>query len=220
MSNGQVTGVFDASQFQPRQAGEAHPVGDFDFTITGCEIKSTKDNSGGYFQVEFTSPRGSIIHRYNIWYNDPNDHTKSAKTVEIAHGQLSALCHATGVYKINWQNQGRELLQARGKMRVGYQKGEEPTEAKPQGGYVELKRVFDIHGNEPGKAPATAPQPQQAAPNGGWGQTTATGQAPINQGGQHSAPAWNNTAPAQQAEQAAPGWSQGQASKTPPWGAR
>jgi hypothetical protein len=210
MSNGPA-GTFDASQFQPRQAGEAHPVGDFDFTITGCEIKSTKDNSGGYFQVEFTSPRGSIVHRYNIWNTEP-------KAVEIAHGQLSALCHATGVYKINWQNQGRELLQARGKMRVGYQKGEEPTAEKPQGGYVELKRVFDIHGNEPGKVPAAASQPQQAAPNGGWGQTTATGQAPVNQGGQHSAPAWNNPTP--QPEQAAPGWSQGTASKTPPWGAR
>jgi hypothetical protein len=216
MSNGQVTGVFDASQFQPRQAGEAHPVGDFDFTITSCEIKSTKDNSGGYFQVEFTSPRGSIIHRYNIWNTEP-------KAVEIAHGQLSALCHVTGVYKINWQNQGRELLQARGKMRVGYQKGEEPTAEKPQGGYVELKRVFDIYGNEPGKAPVAAPQPQQAVPitqqKIGWGNTSE--QAPVNQGGQHSAPqqAWNNPAPPSP-EQPAPSWSQGQAPKTPPWGAR
>ena len=201
--NGQITGIFDASQFQPRQAGEAHPVGDFDFTITGCEIKSTKDNSGGYFQVEFTSPRGSIIHRYNIWNAEP-------KAVEIAHGQLSALCTATGIYKLNWQNEGRELLQARGKMRVGYQKGEEPTPEKPQGGYVELKRVFDIHGNEPGKAPAAAPQPQQAAgvlpmqqqPNGGWG-------------AQQAAPSAN-----QQPESSAQGWTQGQAPKTPPWGAR
>jgi len=217
MSNGQVTGVFDASQFQPRQAGEAHPVGDFDFTITGCEIKSTKDNSGGYFQVEFTSPRGSIVHRYNIWNTEP-------KAVEIAHGQLSALCHATGVYKINWQNQGRELLQARGKMRIGYQKGEEPTAEKPQGGYVELKRVFDIHGNEPGKAPATAPVPmggQHSIPNqtnppmaqgsnGGWG---------AGQQANNPTPAWNNPAP-QQTEQNPTGWSQGTASKTPPWGAR
>ena len=193
--NGQITGIFDASQFQPRQVSEAHPVGDFDFVITGCEIKSVNDNSGGYFQVEFTSPRGSIIHRYNIWNED-------SKSVEIAHGQLSALCTATGIYKLNWQNEGRELLQARGKMRVGYQKGEEPTPEKPQGGYVELKRVFDVHGNEPGKAPAAAPQPQQVAPiqqqpNGVWGPQ-----------------------PQQQPEPSAQGWTQGQAPKTPPWGAR
>jgi hypothetical protein len=214
MSNG-PTGTFDASQFQPRQAGEAHPVGDFDFTITGCEIKGTKDGTGGYFQVEFTSPRGSIIQRYNIWNTEP-------KAVEIAHGQLSALCHATMVYKINWQNQGRELLQARGKMRVGYQKGEEPTAEKPQGGYVELKRVFDIHGNEPGKASIAAPQPQQQPPmqqntNGGWGNPAQQpGQNPTHPQG---TPAWNNPAPQPDTSQAT-GWSQGAAPKTPPWGAR
>jgi len=42
---------------------------------------------------------------------------------------------------------------------VNYQKGEEPTAERPEGGYVEVKKVYDVNGNEPGKAPAQA-QPQ------------------------------------------------------------
>jgi hypothetical protein len=203
------TGTFDASQFQSSQAVALHPVGDFEFQISNTEIKPTKDNSGGYFQVEFTSPQGSIIQRYNIWNNEP-------KAVEIAHGQLSALCHAVGVFRINWQTQGAELRGARGKMRVGYQKGEEPTADKPQGGYVELKKVMDINGNEPGRAPAPAAQPQAAPPNGGgWGQAAA----PANQPQQGAQP-WQPGPSNQQTAQPHTGWQQGTAAPNPPWGGR
>lgn len=209
--------VFDANQFEPRQIGGGHPVGSkFDFEITHTEVKPTKDGSGGLFVVTFTTPAGQIDFRYNLF-------NQSAKAVEIAHGQFSALCRAVGRYQVDFNNDGAVLRGARGKLDVGYQKGEEPTAEKPEGGYVEVKRVYDAAGNEPGKAPAqpqTQAQPQQASqpqasqpmtqqPGGGWG---------------NAAPAGNGNAAASQPQPHGNGgaWQPGNAAPNaaPPWGAR
>jgi hypothetical protein len=211
-----VQGSFDASQYAPRQGGEAHPIGMYPFTITNTQIVPTKDNTGGVFVVEFTSPNGSIANRYNIW-------NQSEKAVQIAHGQLSALCHAVGVIRVDWQNEGAALRGAKGQMKIDYQKGEEPTAERPTGGYVEIKKVYDVHGNEPGKAPTNhapheihphappqqnpSPQTGNGAPmqqngNGGWG---VTQQQVATQGQQ----AWPGPAPQQQSTQpngAGPPW--------------
>lgn len=208
-----MQGSFDANQFAPRQVGEGHPVGIYPFTITDTKIVPTKDQTGGMFVVEFTSPNGSISSRYNIWNN-------SAKAVEIAHGQLSALCHAVGVFKLDWQNEGAALRGARGQMKIDYQKGEEPTAEKPAGGYVEIKKVYDVNGNEPGKAPAVAPQPQQQNPPsngaGGWGNGAAQAQ-----GTQNGQPPWPGPNPPVQTNQQnwQPGPTQGQTIPpgNPPW---
>lgn len=206
--------TFDANQFEPRQFGSAHPVGNkFDFEITNTEVKPTKDGSGGLFVVTFTTPAGQIDFRYNLF-------NQSAKAVEIAHGQFSALCRAVGRYQVDFNNDGAILRGARGKLDVGYQKGEEPTAEKPEGGYVEVKRVYDAAGNEPGKAPAqpqTQAQPQQTSQpaqnqpmtqqaGGGWGNQPMTQQAAQQPSQAPQNGAWQ------------PG--QGGADKAPPWGAR
>lgn len=201
----QMQGGFNANQFEPSQSGGGHPPAQrAPFQITSTAIKENSAKDGGFFEVEFTSPMGSVIHRYNIW-------NKTPKAVEIAHGQLSALCRAVNIYQIDWANEGAALRGGRGLMDVGYQKGEEPPDGK---GYTELKKVYDAAGNEPGKTAATqvAPQPQgqaqplQQQPGGGWSQ-------PAQQ-------------PAQQAPQAVPAtgqaWQPGGAAPAanPPWGAR
>lgn len=211
----QLQGTFNANQFEPNQGGQAHPVGlKFPFTITNTEIKENASKTGGYFQVELTSPVGSIKKAYNIWYKGENE----AKTVEIAHGQLSALCRAVNIYQIDWGNEGAALRSGRGMMDIGYQKGEEPTPEKPGGGYVEVKRVYDAAGNEPGKAPAqpqtqAQPQPQNPPmtqqPGGGWGQ----GQTNPNPAQQPAQPQQNSSGQAWQ-----PGGNA--AGTTPPWGNR
>lgn len=207
-------GSFDASQFAPNQGGQAHPVGKFPFTISHTACESYKDQSGGMFVVTFTSPSGEIKSRYNLWHTQGEN---AAKTVEIAHGKLSALCHATGVFKLDWQNEGAALRGARGMMEIGYQKGEEPTAEKPAGGYVEVKKVFDVNGTEPGKGPAPAAQPMQQAPQqqaNPWPNQPAqpaSQQAPMQQ-----QPNGGWQPPGQQ--QANPqGWTQGAASSQPPW---
>ena len=202
-----MQGSFDAQQFKPNQGGQPHPVGSkFDFHITNTEIVQTKDQQSGMFVVEFTTPAGSIVSRYNIWNANP-------KAAEIAHGQLSALCHATGVFRLDWQNDGAALRGARGKLDVGYQKGEEPTMDRPGGGYVEVKRVYDVNGNEPGRGPAPHPAvAAQAQP--AWGQP----QQPVQ--GHSPGPAWNGQSQPQPAPAASPapqGWAPGAGAASPPW---
>lgn len=225
----QMQGGFNANQYEPKQGGSSHPPAQkIQFTITGTEIKENKDKTGGYLEVELTSNMGSVIMRYNLWNQSP-------KAQEIAYGQLSALCRATNRYQLDWGNEGAALRGGQGLMDVGYQKGEEPTTEKPAGGYTELKKVYDLGGNEPGKAPAqnqpqTMQQPQQGQqpqngpapmtqqPGGGWGnqqqpQQQATQQQPQAQQGGFQQPSQQN--------QPGGAWQPGGgAQQTPPWGNR
>jgi len=227
----QMPGSFNANQFEPNQGFGIHPpVQKVQFQITNTEIKETAAKDGGYFVVEFTSPLGMIRHNYNIW-------NKTPKAVEIAHGQLSALCRAVQVYNIDWGNEGAALRGARGLMDVGYQKGEEPSADNPDAkGYTELKRVYDMAGNDPSRSasaqaaqntaqpnpaqqPSGAPMTQQ--PGGGWGNGQQA--QPANQ--QQPNPSWNSSGPVQtqtQPAQQGQAWQPGgqQAGGSPPWGSR
>lgn len=163
-------GVFNAQMYEPVQGGSKHPIGLFPFMIENTQIVPSKDEKSGMFRVTFKSPAGSIDNNYNLWH-------ENAQTVEIAHKQLSALCHATGRFQVNMANQGRELVGAQGTMEIGWQKNQEPGSEKggPNGGYVEVKKVMDTAGNEPGKSNAAPNQPQQQA---GWGTPQQPAQAP------------------------------------------
>ncbi len=228
-----MQGSFNANQFEPNQGGGGiHPPAQkVPFRITNTEIKENSAKDGGYFKVEFTSPMGVVFQNYNIW-------NKTPKAVEIAHGQLSALCRAVNIYQIDWSNEGAALRNAQGLMDVGYQKGEEPSPDNPNAkGYTELKRVYDMAGNDPskpGQAQQTQPQPVQQAqpqpmtqqPGGGW--SAPQGGQPVNtQPQQNGAPAgWNGPGaatqqPPQQAGQAwQPGQNGGAPAGNPPWGSR
>ena len=225
----QMQGGFNANQYEPNQGMSSHPPAQkIPFQITNVGIKENKDKTGGYLEVEFTSQMGSVIHRYNCWNQSP-------KAVEIAYGQLSALCRATNIYQLDWQNEGQALRGGRGLMDIGYQKGEEPSADNPNAkGYTELKRVYDQAGNEPGKTPAqpqtmqqpNQPQggsaPLQQQPGGSWGQSQPNQQQPAQQ-----QPNWQqggNPQQAQPQQQQAPqggAWQpSGGNQQTPPWGNR
>jgi hypothetical protein len=152
-----MQGGFDASTVQPDQGGQKHPTGSFPFSISNTSIVPNKSQNGGMFVVEFTTPAGTIDKRYNLWFTEP--HTDGQKqAIDIANKQLSALCHATGIFKLDWQNDGAALRGARGTLEVAEQIDKA---TKQPNGYVEVKKVFDASGNEPGKAPKAAPQGQQ-----------------------------------------------------------
>jgi len=236
-----MNGSFNANQFEPNQGGGGgHPPAQkAPFRITNTAIKENSSKDGGFFEVEFTSPMGSLIQRYNIW-------NKTPKAVEIAHGQLSALCRAVNIYQIDWSNEGAALRNAQGLMDVGYQKGEEPSPDNPNAkGYTELKRVYDMAGNDPSKPgqaqqaqlqaqPVQQVQPQQMAaqpmtaqPGGGWGAPNGS-QPQQSQPQQNGAPAgWNGQGGAiqQQPQQSTgqawqPGQNGGAPAGNPPWGSR
>ena len=209
---------FNANQYEPNQGMGIHPPAQkIPFTITGTSIVETKDKTGHMLVIEFTSPVGMVVNRYNVNNQNP-------KTVEIAYGQLSALCRAVGIYQIDGNNECAALRGGKGLMDVGYQKGEEPDPQFPdRKGYTELKRVYDVNGNDPSKPaaqqsqqnqPSGGPAPLQQQPGGGWGQQGG-GQQQANQ----QAPQPQQQAPQQQGGGAwQPGGGGG--NPNPPWGSR
>ncbi len=192
-----MNATFDAQQHEPRQVGGKHPPGNkFPFTITGTNIKDVKDGGGKkYFEVIFTSLAGSIKNNYNLW----ND---SKQAVDISVGQLSALCHVTGIFQVDFKNDGAALRGGKGLMDVSFQAGQEPSADKPEGGYVEVKKIYDVNGNEPGKGPATQT-------NNGFDQQQQTIEKPSVQ---HN---WGGNTASQ--DKPTGGWQQGTNETKPPW---
>ena len=200
----QLIQAFNAQQYDPTQGGGSLPVGRHPSIIESSEVKANKANDGGYLQLNVKLIDGpqtgaTGAYRLNLYHSNP-------QTAEIAHRQLSAICHCVGVFNVQDSGQLHNIPFI---IEVGLQKGEEAA----QKGYTEVKKVFDINGNEPGKAgqgaPAAQPQ-QQPAAQGGFGQQQPA-QQPAAQP-QGNAPAWGGGQPAQQQPQGAP------AGNAPAWG--
>ena len=196
----QLIQAFNAQQYDPTQGGGSLPVGRHPVIIESSEVKANKANDGGYLQLNVKLIDGPQMgttgaYRLNLYHSNP-------QTAEIAHRQLSAICHVIGVFNVQDSQQLHNIPFI---VEVGLQKGEEAA----QKGYTEVKKVFDINGNEPGKAgqgaPAAQPQ-QQPAAQGGFGQQQPAAQP------QGNAPAWGGGQPAQQQPQGAP------AGNAPAWG--
>lgn len=208
-----MNGSFDANQFSPEQGLGKHPTGKFPAVVSETSIEENTNKDGGYFSVKFTTQAGQIIKNYNLWTQSTDE--GKVKMVEIAQKNLSALCHATGVYKLDWQNEGAAIRGARCQIEVT------PQTKNPQ--YNEVSKVYDANGNEPGKAPAMAPQPQPGQLQGGWSQQ----QPPVPQ----TQPGWSpqqptpNPAPAPNAAapNTAPAWAPGPSAapgQAPSWASR
>ena len=224
----QLIQAFNAQQFDPTQSTGGLPIGKHPVIVDSSEVKPNKENNGGYLQLNLKiidGPQQGTVGAYRL-----NLYHSNQQTVEIAHRQLSAVCHVTGVFMLQDSAQLHNIPFI---VEVGPQKNDAQ--------YTEVKKVFDIQGNEPGKAghgqaaaqPAQAPagfapqqpaqQPHQPAAAPAWGQAPQQqpAAAPQQPAG---APAWGQQAPAQQPAQApapaAGGWQQGAAPAggNPPWG--
>ena len=231
----QLLQAFNAQQFDPTQGGGSLPVGRHPVIIESSEVKANKANDGGYLQLNLKLIDGPQMgttgaYRLNLYHSNP-------QTAEIAHRQLSAICHVIGVFNVQDSQQLHNIPFI---IEVGLQKGEEAA----QKGYTEVKKVFDINGNEPGKAgQGAAPaqpqaqggfgqqqpvqQPQQPQGGGAWGGQPAQQPAAQPQGAPAgNAPAWGQQPAqqpaAQQPAQQAGGWQQGGAAPAggAPWGQR
>lgn len=86
---------FNANDVEPQAAFEALPAGKYMAIITDSQTKPTKAGTGSYLELTFQVVEGEYKGRL-LWarlcLNHPN-----AMTVQIARGQLSAICRATGV---------------------------------------------------------------------------------------------------------------------------
>lgn len=205
----QLPDNLDTRNIPPQQGISTHPAGMFAFQITNTYLKDTpvkeQVKTGAMLVVEFTSDAGRIENRYNIV-------NPSQQAMEIAQKELSALTHAIGIFQVafpkkpdgtpNYEMAGHTLRGGRGKMEVAPQTDKE---GKPNG-YMEVKKVFDINGNEPGKGGGGAPMTQQA--NGSW----SNNQQPQQNNG------WNNQPPQQQPQNNPPPQQQPTQQQQPPQG--
>lgn len=173
----QLMNPFDATKFDPTQGVPSMPVGKHPVVIVDSEVAPTKDNTGGMLVLTLQIIDGPAkgqkgSYRLNL-YN------QSQQAVEIAHRQLSAICHAIGVFQVQDSQQLHNIPFV---VEVTLQKSPEAA-AK---GYTEVSRVYDRNGNEPGK-PVQGGPAQPAQGGGQWGGQPTAGQQQAPQGG---APAW------------------------------
>lgn len=195
----------DLRAIQPKQGGgEKHPPGIHDFVISNTFLQENSEKTGAMLCIEFTSPVGMIINRYNVINPNPD-------TVRISNEQLSALGHAINIFTLaypknpdglpNMQNAGINLRGGRGKMEIVPQMVKGADGKYTENGFMKVNKVFDVNGNDPCK-PGGTPQPQQG--NQGWSNgPAAQPQQQPNPAPQQTGWGNSNTAPQQQPQQQA-----------------
>jgi len=86
---------FNANTVEPSTDFEAIPAGKYLAVITESGMKPTKSGSGSYLELVFQIIEGEYRNR-RLWarlnLDNPNE-----LTVQIAKGELSAICRAVGV---------------------------------------------------------------------------------------------------------------------------
>ncbi|MBI5939841.1 MAG: DUF669 domain-containing protein [Caulobacterales bacterium] len=85
---------FDANQVEPSTGKDPIPAGKYVAAISSSEMKPTKNGNGQYLELEYQILEGEYKGR-KVWSRH-NLHHPNAQTVQIARGELSAICRAVG----------------------------------------------------------------------------------------------------------------------------
>lgn len=91
--------TFDATTVPPDKGYEPIPEGKYPVFVTNSAWETTKDGTGSMLKLDLEVFEGEykgrkLFARFNL-------KNKSDQAVKIAQGQLSAICHAIGVLKVN-----------------------------------------------------------------------------------------------------------------------
>lgn len=86
---------FNANDVEPAADFEPIPAGKYLVVITDSEMKPTKSGSGQYLELTFQVIDGP--HKNRKLWSRLNLDNPSAQAVDIARGELSAICRAVGV---------------------------------------------------------------------------------------------------------------------------
>lgn len=124
--------------------------------IVAVHKTDTNARDGWFFEFVLQivdGPNQGATGSYRLNYGN-----NSEQAVNIAIGQLSTLCHVTGVMMI--QHQMEELLNIPFRVIVVMQVGAEAAEK----GWTTIQDVLDIHGNAPKHNAASVPQAATGAP--------------------------------------------------------
>jgi len=86
---------FDANQVEPNTEFELVPAGKYLAAIVASEMKPTKAGNGSFLELQFQLLEGPYKGRH-LWARLNLDNPNPT-AVQIARGQLSAICRAVGV---------------------------------------------------------------------------------------------------------------------------
>ena len=86
---------FDAATVDPATDFEPLPAGKYLAVITDSEMKPTKAGTGHYLQMTFQVIDGQFKNR--LLWSRLNLDNPNRQAVQIAQGELSAICRAVGV---------------------------------------------------------------------------------------------------------------------------
>jgi hypothetical protein len=203
---------FNSQQHTPQYGGASVlPAGKYKGVVVNSFTDNVEKNgvvTGGYLAFELTPIEGQFSGTKHV--DRINLHNINPKVVEIANKQLSAYCHVLGKFQFN---DTAELHNIPFIFEIGLQKEPNPN------AYTEVKAIFDINGNAPGKAGAgpvvnqsAPPQVPSGPPAGGvqaqgaWGGAPVDNNVPAPAGGVQAQGAWGG------------GAQPAQPSQTPSWG--
>lgn len=110
---------FDATAVEPQQSGNSEPVpaGNYTVEVTNSEVKELKSGNGLGLSLEFTIINPAPFAHRKVWANINVEHTNE-QTQSIGQSQLSALCRAVGISRMEDSDElfGR-ILRIRTKVR-------------------------------------------------------------------------------------------------------
>jgi hypothetical protein len=86
---------FDANTVEPTTEFDPVPAGKYLAVIAASEMKATKAGKGSFLEIQFQIIEGEYANR-NVWARLNLDNPNPT-AVQIARGQLSAICRAVGV---------------------------------------------------------------------------------------------------------------------------
>ena len=148
--------TFDATTVAPQQAFEPIPAGWYAAMIDDSEMRPTKDGSGAYLLLRFVVMEGQYANRKV--FARLNLHNRNETAVSIAQQQLSAICHAIGVFQVTDSQQlhGKPM-----QIKVKYVAAEGNYEASND---VSGYKAYGETTAQPAAMPAPAPSAPTAAP--------------------------------------------------------
>lgn len=98
---------FDANDVDPAKGFDPLPAGKYKAVIVASEEKETKKQDGSYLQLTFEVIEGEFQGR-KVWAR-LNLNNKNQTAVDIARGELSAICRAVGVMRLRDSEQLHDL---------------------------------------------------------------------------------------------------------------
>lgn len=208
--------AFNASQYDPATGFTQLPVGEHPVVIVASTIEGNKGGTSGYVKFSVKAIDGPANGLSMDWR--VNLYNASQKAAEIAHRQMSAICHAVGVPQFNQTEElhGKPFVVVVTPQKEEPEKYNEISSCKYiDGSQIKPGQYGVAGGGQAGGFGGQPAQGQQQQPQGAWGGAPAQGQ-PQQQQQQQQQPAQGGAAWGGQPANGQP--AQGQQGGNPAWG--